>query len=138
MYIFFSRTTEPISTKLYTKHPWVNGIQVCSNEGPHQFQGEIITKKKKKHWGDLKIFFSRNTWPVSIKLQSIHGWREFKFVQIQGHVRFQGKIIRKKWKYIEEIKNLIQTWHIKASMGEATEGDSSLLKWRVPPFSKGN
>ena len=32
--IFFSRTTEPISTKLGTKHPWVKGIQVCSNEGP--------------------------------------------------------------------------------------------------------
>ena len=24
----------PISTKLGTKHPWVMGIQVCSNEGP--------------------------------------------------------------------------------------------------------
>ena len=32
--IFFSRTTEPISTKLGTKHPWVKGIQVCSNEEP--------------------------------------------------------------------------------------------------------
>ena len=29
---FFSRTTEPISTKLDTKHPWVKGIQVCSNK----------------------------------------------------------------------------------------------------------
>ena len=35
--IFFSRTTEPISTKLGTKHPWVKGIQVCSNEGPRPF-----------------------------------------------------------------------------------------------------
>ena len=35
--IFFSRTTEPISTKLGTKHPWVKGIQVCSNERPHPF-----------------------------------------------------------------------------------------------------
>ena len=30
----FSRTTEPISTKLGTKHPWVKRIQVCSNEEP--------------------------------------------------------------------------------------------------------
>ena len=30
--IFFSRTTEPISIKFVTKHPWVKGIQVCSNE----------------------------------------------------------------------------------------------------------
>ena len=35
--MFFSRTTEPISTKLGTKHPWVKGIQVCSNEGPYPF-----------------------------------------------------------------------------------------------------
>ena len=26
-----------ISTKLGTKHPWVNGIQVCTNEWPHPF-----------------------------------------------------------------------------------------------------
>ena len=32
--IFFSRTTEPISTKIGTKNPWVKGIQVCSNEEP--------------------------------------------------------------------------------------------------------
>ena len=35
--IFFSRTTEPFSTKLGTKHPWVKGIQVYSNEGPRLF-----------------------------------------------------------------------------------------------------
>ena len=33
----FSRTTEAISTKLGTKHPWLKGIQVCSNEGPCSF-----------------------------------------------------------------------------------------------------
>ena len=32
--ILVSRTTVPISTKLGTKHPWVKGIQVSSNEGP--------------------------------------------------------------------------------------------------------
>ena len=32
--IFSLRTTGPISTKLGTKHPWVKGTQVCSNEGP--------------------------------------------------------------------------------------------------------
>jgi hypothetical protein len=30
---FFSRTTGPILTRLGTNHPWVKGIQVCSNEG---------------------------------------------------------------------------------------------------------
>ena len=29
---FFSRSTGPISTKLRTKHPWVKGIQACSNK----------------------------------------------------------------------------------------------------------
>ena len=42
--IFFSRTTEPISTNLGTKQPWLKGIQVCSNEGPALFQRDIITK----------------------------------------------------------------------------------------------
>ena len=45
---FPSRITGPISTKLRTKHPWVKGIQVCSNKLPGKghtfFQGEIITK----------------------------------------------------------------------------------------------
>ena len=35
--IFFSRSTEPFSTKLGTKHPWVKVIQVYSNEGPRLF-----------------------------------------------------------------------------------------------------
>ena len=30
--ILFSRTTEPISTKLGTKHPWVKGIKFCSKK----------------------------------------------------------------------------------------------------------
>ena len=40
IFIIFSRTTGSISTKLGTKHPWVKGIQVCSNEGPHPFPRE--------------------------------------------------------------------------------------------------
>ena len=32
LYIFFSRTAGPISTKFGTKHPWVEGIESCSNE----------------------------------------------------------------------------------------------------------
>ena len=37
MFDFFSKTTGPISTKLSTKHPWVKGIPVCSNEVPRPF-----------------------------------------------------------------------------------------------------
>ena len=35
--IFYSRTTESISTKLGTIHPLVKGIQVCSNGGKSLF-----------------------------------------------------------------------------------------------------
>jgi hypothetical protein len=30
---FFSKDIGPILTRLSTKHPWVKGIQVCSNKG---------------------------------------------------------------------------------------------------------
>ena len=42
---FFSRTTLLISTKLGTKYPWMKGIQVCSNEGPHPFPRGDNTKQ---------------------------------------------------------------------------------------------
>jgi hypothetical protein len=29
---FFSRTTGPILTRLCTNHPWIERIQICSNE----------------------------------------------------------------------------------------------------------
>ena len=32
--IFFSKTNRPISTKLGTKHPWAERIQIYSNDGP--------------------------------------------------------------------------------------------------------
>ena len=45
--IFFSRTTVLILTKLGTKHPWVKGIQVCSNEGPRPFpRGDTYTNSE--------------------------------------------------------------------------------------------
>jgi hypothetical protein len=36
--IFFFRTNGPNSMKLGTNHPWVKGIQVCSNKGPGPLQ----------------------------------------------------------------------------------------------------
>ena len=35
--VFFSRSTEPILTKLGTKHSWVMRTHVCSNKGPNFF-----------------------------------------------------------------------------------------------------
>ena len=58
-------------------------------------------------------------------------------------ILFQGEIITKKRKYIDEIfknlflhnhwANLNQTWH-NASLDDV---DLTLLKWRDPTFSKG-
>ena len=38
IFVFFSRTTVPISTKLGIKHSWLKGIQVYSNEFPNTCQ----------------------------------------------------------------------------------------------------
>ena len=48
--IFSFITTGTISTKLGTKHPWVTGIQVCSNGGPHPFPRGDDKKIAKIHW----------------------------------------------------------------------------------------
>ena len=45
--VYYSRTTELISIKVDTNHPWVKGTFVYLNEGPCIFQGEIITKLQK-------------------------------------------------------------------------------------------
>ena len=74
IYIFFSRTTGPISTKLGTLHPWVKKTQVCSNEGfcpfPRGDNYEIV----KIYWQNLKIFSSRTTGPISTKLHTMPPW----------------------------------------------------------------
>ena len=66
--IFFPTTTDPILTKLYSKHSWVKGIQVCSNKGHAPFQAEIIIKLRKYIDEIKKIFFSRSSGPISNKL----------------------------------------------------------------------
>ena len=72
--IFFLRTTEPISTKLGTKIPWLMGIQVCSNDGPRPFPRGDNKKIAKIHWPTWKIFFLRTTGPISTKLNTKHPW----------------------------------------------------------------
>jgi hypothetical protein len=58
---FFSRTTGPILTRLGTNHPWVEGIQVCSNEGDRpSLRGDNGEREKKMNFLK-KIFFSRTT-----------------------------------------------------------------------------
>ena len=92
--IFFSRTTWPISTKLGTKHPWLKGIQDRSKVGPRPFPRGDNYEIAKIHWrNNLKIFFSRTTEPISTK-----------FLQMKGLALFQGEIITKWWKHIDQIK----------------------------------
>ena len=39
-HVSFSDCLAQLSVKIGTKHSWMNGIQVCSNEGPHPFPRE--------------------------------------------------------------------------------------------------
>ena len=64
---FFSRTTGPTSTKLDRKHPWVEGIQVCSNERPRPFPRGDNSQNVNLYWKCFKIFLSRTTGPFSTK-----------------------------------------------------------------------
>ena len=97
-------------------HPWVKGIQVCSNEGPHPL-------------------------PRGDKAQSILGWRGFKFSEMKGPALFKGEIVTNSDYSLTKLKNLRQnhwanfnqTWH-DASLGE---GDFTLFKWRTVSFPKG-
>jgi hypothetical protein len=45
----FSRTTQPILTRLSTNHPWGEGIQVCSNEGDSSSPRGDNSKRVKIH-----------------------------------------------------------------------------------------
>jgi hypothetical protein len=48
--IFFSRTTGPSLTRLGTNHPWMKGIQICSNEGDKPSPRGDNSKRVKIHW----------------------------------------------------------------------------------------
>ena len=74
IFIFFSRTTWLISTKLSTKHPWVMGIQVCSKEGLRPFPRGGNKEIRKIQWQILKIFFLRTTGPISTELGTQQPW----------------------------------------------------------------
>ena len=60
-----------MSTKLSTKHPWVMGIQVWSNEGPRPFPREVNYEIAKCI---DEITFSRITELISINLGTKHPW----------------------------------------------------------------
>ena len=73
---FFSRTIGPISTKLGTEHPWMEGIQVCSIEWPRPSPRGDDSEIIKLYWKYFKIFFSRTTGPISTKHKTKLPWME--------------------------------------------------------------
>jgi hypothetical protein len=75
-YIFaiFSRTTEPILTRLGTNHSWGKGIQVSSNDGDSLSPRGDNRERVKIHWKILKVFFSRTSRPNWIKLGTNYPW----------------------------------------------------------------
>ena len=79
--MFFSRTTGPEKLKLTWKHSWVVQILNCSNHDPHM-QGRVTMGSQyftQKYIGkSLKIFFSRTTGPIKLKLM----WKHPGVVQI--------------------------------------------------------
>jgi hypothetical protein len=72
--IFFSRTSRPNSIKLGTNFFGVKGIKFCLNKGPGPLQRGDNRKNVKMGWGHLKIFFSRTTGPILIRLGTNHPW----------------------------------------------------------------
>jgi hypothetical protein len=63
----FSRTCQPISIKLGTNHPWVKGIQVCTNKGPGPLKrGD--NHKKCKHWVESLKNLLTNHWTRKAKI----------------------------------------------------------------------
>ena len=71
--ISFSRTTDPISTKLGTKHPWVKESHVCSNEDLRAFPRGNKFEVVKLYWRNFKIF-SRTTWSILANFGTKHPW----------------------------------------------------------------
>ena len=123
-FIFFFRTTEPISTKLGTKHPWVKGIQTGYNYNI-----------AKIHWRNLKIFFSKITGTISAKLKH----KAFLGKGLSGLLKKGPHPYPREGDY--DIAK-IHSQNLKCSspdplLASLGEGNSSLFKWRTPLFSKG-
>ena len=71
--IFFSRTTGLISTKFGTKHLWMKGIQVCSNEESNSKKADNVSFLQSTLWYnhlfiDLNCFLVWTMWPMGLLL----------------------------------------------------------------------
>ena len=134
---------EPISTKHGTKHPWVKGIQICSIDGPCPFPWGDNYEIVKIHWWNLKILFSRTTWPISTKFGTKHPWvMRTQVCSNEGPCIFPRgdsyQIVKIHWRNLKilllqnHLTNFNQIWHNTS----LCKGDSSLFKWRIIQFLK--
>ena len=89
------KTTGQISTKFGTKHPWVDGIQICTNKGHHPSSRGINSKIIKIYGEYLKIFYFSITGTVSTKPGIKHPWvKEIQiFKKKKTHALLQGELI---------------------------------------------
>ena len=94
-----------ILTRLGTNHPWVEGIQVCSNEEERPSPRGDNSKRVKIHQHFFKIFF-RTSWPNSIKLNTNYPWtKKIQVCSIKGPGPLQRRDNCKKG--VGSFKNLI-------------------------------
>ena len=138
IFISFFRPTEPISTKLGTKHPWKKGMKFVQTKGPPFSKGRYKLRNSENTLKNFKnIFISRTTWPT--KLGTKHSW--VNGIQLCSNVS-KARYKRNSENTLMKIKNLFlqnhwanfnQTKH-NTLLGK---GDSILFKGRGPPFSKG-
>ena len=127
--------------RTWHKHHWVEGIQVCSIEGPRPFSRGDNNEIVKFYSKYLKIFFSRTNFNWTWQEASLDGGiqvcsNERPHLALRGDDRKNVKNVLKIFKILllqNHRANFIKIWH-KASLDK---GDSSLFKWRTTPFSNG-
>ena len=91
IFIFFSKTNGPISTKLRTKHPWWRKFKFVQIKDPSFSKGTYswnsenkLTKFKDLRYGQFQPNFT----------QSNLGWGGFKFVQMKNYSILNKLIMR--------------------------------------------
>ena len=94
-YILFSRTTGPISNKHGTKHPWVKGIQDCSNKRSRIFPKGDNHEIAKIYWRNLKTKIFITTEPISTKLGTKHPLMK----GTQGFTNKDHSVIKRRWSF---------------------------------------
>ena len=132
----FLGITVPIWAKLGTKHPWVMGIKVCSNEGPCPFLRGKNNEIAKIQWRTLKLFFLRTTGLISTKLDTNHSMvMGIHVYSNEGPYLFprrdNNEIAKIHW---QTLKSCSQPNFAQSILGWR---EFKYIQMKDPPFSKG-